>query len=238
MIQKKQLARVRETYSGSDDLAVMQLAFNYNNYLRQLVTRHITQRQNVLDFGAGLGTFAIPLSKSGYQITCVEIDPVFRAKLEAEGVTVHSYLEDVPENAFDAIYSLNVIEHIEDDLGALKTLRDKLKRDGTLLLYVPAFQFLFSSMDRKVGHFRRYKRSQLAQLVEDAGFDVETVRYADSMGFFATLLFKYVGNPSGDTPAAALKIFDSFVFPISRLLDRFLWPLLGKNTWVIAHNRR
>src|SRR5689334_21663708 len=96
----------------------------------------------------------------------------------------------------------------------------KLKKGGRLLVYVPAFQILFSSMDRKVGHVRRYTRQDLAEKVTAAGFRVVDNSYVDSIGFFVTLLYKLIGSDSGDINRKALIIYDRVLFPLSRLLDR------------------
>ncbi|MGI9264633.1 MAG: class I SAM-dependent methyltransferase, partial [Gammaproteobacteria bacterium] len=109
-----------------------------------------------------------------------------------------------------------------------------LRPGGRLLLYVPAFNVLFSSMDRKVGHFRRYRRRQLVALAGAAGFTVEQGRYVDSLGFLAALLYRFVGGDSGDINRRSLAVYDRFVFPLSRLLDTILWPFAGKNLLVTA----
>jgi hypothetical protein len=74
----------------------------------------------------------------------------------------------------------------------------------------------FSAMDRKVGHWRRYRRGESADKVADAGFKIIASRYADSLGFLASLIYKWQGNDSGDINRGALKAYDRFVFPLSR----------------------
>lgn len=73
----------------------------------------------------------------------------------------------------DLIYSYNVLEHIKDDVLILKILKEKLNPGGVLLLYLPAFQCLYSSMDKKVGHYRRYTRPRLMSLLQQSGFVIE-----------------------------------------------------------------
>ena len=103
------------------------------------------------------------------------------------------------------------------------------------MAYVPAFRLLWSSMDTKVGHLRRYTRRSLARAVGGAGFDVRACRYADSAGFAATLLFKAFGNTTGAIDRRALRAFDRFAFPAGRALDRAgaSW-LFGKNVYCVA----
>ena len=64
------------------------------------------------------------------------------------------------KDQYDFIYSSNVLEHIYDDVKSLKQLESKLTKNGTLVLYLPAFQILYSDLDRSVGHFRRYSKKE------------------------------------------------------------------------------
>lgn len=90
-------------------------------------------------------------------------------------------------------------------------------------------------MDRKVGHLRRYKLQGLLKKIEMAGFRSEEAAYADSLGFFVTLIYKWVGNRSGDINILALKVFDAVIFPISRFLDNIgLKRFFGKDLMIIA----
>lgn len=220
-------------YSGVDILKTLATAKKYNKFLEESIIRYSTSRVMV-DFGAGSGTFARALTASGYRIICVEHDPDLLEQLRRSVPTSYRELEEIPAGSAGYIYSLNVLEHIEDDLEALRLLHSKLKPGGRLFLYVPAFKVLYSSMDRKVGHFRRYGKNQMLSLLSSAGFTVEKARYADSLGFFVSLLFRFVGNKEGSLNVGMVKTYDSFIFPMSRLLDYILGPLIGKNLMVVA----
>lgn len=224
----------QQAYTGVDNLEVMQEAVNYNRYLLDMVRRHAPNGGRVLDFGAGAGQFAAPLRQAGMNVTACEPDHGLQQRLRSQGLSVASSTEDLDDGSFDYIYTLNVLEHIEDDTAVLRKLREKLKSNGRLLIYVPAFQVLYTSMDAKVNHVRRYTRGMLVQRVKAAGFRIERAGYADSMGFFATLLFKFIGNRQGDVNPAALKLYDRAVFPFSRMLNVLVHPLFGKNLFVVA----
>src|SRR4029077_4273414 len=96
------------------------------------------------------------------------------------------------------------------------------------------FPILFSALDRKVGHFRRYRHAGLAALLSLAGLRIERIAYQDCLGFAATLLFKLVGNDDGTINRRALILFDRCVFPLSRFLDRFTGRWVGKNLLAVA----
>jgi SAM-dependent methyltransferase len=216
-------------YSGLDNLEVMQEAVNYNRYLLDTVRRHAPRGGKVLDFGAGGGQFAVPLAQLGMDVTAVEPDETLQRRLRAHGLRAVGSAQELPDGSFDYIYTLNVLEHIEDDESALRTLHAKLTGRGKLLIYVPAFPLLYTSMDAKVGHVRRYTRRTLTSRAAAAGFRIERVAYADSVGFFATLLFKAIGNKDGSVSIGALKLYDRLVFPISRTLDLATQGWFGKN---------
>ena len=224
-------------YTGAENLEVMREAVNYNAWLLRLIQDQAKPGARVLDFGAGAGTFAAPLRQAGLGMTCLEPDAALGTMLRAQGLSVVSGPEQVADDTFDLIYSLNVLEHIEDDVGALSAIFPKLKPGGRLLIYVPAFQVLFGSMDRKVGHLRRYRRGELARKIHTAGFQVESARYADSLGFFAALALRLLDNGTGNLNPALVRLYDRVAFPLSRLLDRVCWPLFGKNVTIVARRK-
>lgn len=221
-------------YSGTDNLEVMTEARNYNACLSRLVERHIAGAKSIVDFGAGIGTFARPIHSSGRDVTAVEPDEQQRRIISALGIRALPDISSVPDGWADAIYTVNVLEHIEDDVSALRDLHAKLKPSGRVFIYVPAFQVLYSSMDRKVGHFRRYDRAELVSKAVEAGFHVRDARYVDSLGFLASLLYKWMGNDSGDINRQALKTYDRFVFPLSRIIDTVSSRWFGKNLCLLA----
>ena len=227
----------QQAYSGVDNLEVMQEAVNYNRYLLNTVRRHAPPQARVLDFGAGGGQFAAPLAGMRLNVTALEPDQLLQQRLRAQGLRAIGSTEELPDASFDYIYTLNVLEHIEDDAAALRSLHAKLIDGGKLLIYVPAFPALYTSMDAKVGHVRRYTRDTLMARVTAAGFRIDRVAYADSIGFFATLLFKLSGNKNGNVSLGALKLYDRAVFPLSRALDFLAQRWFGKNLLLICTKR-
>ena len=224
-----------ETYGGIENLEALEEAVNYHRFLLEFVCRGIAARQSVVDFGAGTGTLARALVRRGFSVTCVEPDAVLRARLAALGLRALADAGELPNDSSDVIYAINVLEHIRDDWQALRVLRTKLQPTGTLLLYVPAFPLLWSSMDRRVGHVRRYRRADLAHLLRGCGFAIDAMYYADSLGFFATLLYKALGKRDGRISKRSVRLYDRWVFPWSRWSDRAgLRYVFGKNLLAIA----
>jgi 2-polyprenyl-3-methyl-5-hydroxy-6-metoxy-1,4-benzoquinol methylase len=225
------------TYTGSDNLEIMAAAVNYNNFLMTLLSDYIQPKFRILDIGAGIGTFAKKLRDEGYNVLCFEPDEIQAELIKSNGLPVASSIKEIELSSLDFIYSLNVLEHIEDDLDALTQWLALLKPGGRMLLYVPAFQILYSSMDKKVGHFRRYNKEELIRKSKAAGFDIIRAEYADSLGFFASLMYKYFNNGSGDINHRALVFYDRIFFPISRFLDFFMNTIMGKNLYIIVERK-
>ena len=219
-------------FSGARNLEIMREARNYNAFVLSLVTDSAPRTGRLLDFGAGSGTITRGVAAHGTAdrtIVCVEADPALRSELRGEGLQAAATLEEVEPESVDFVYSLNVLEHIEDDAAILRQLFAVLRPGGRMLLYVPAFMSLYSAMDAQVGHFRRYRRDQLARLCRQAGFEIESSSYVDSIGFLASLGLRFAGPRDGVLDPRMVKLYDRLVFPVSRLADRAAGWLFGKN---------
>src|SRR5262249_25642777 len=131
------------------------------------------------------------------------------------------------------VFSLNVFEHIQNDQRAVEEIYQKLTPRGVLLLYVPAFHCLWSTLDDKVCHYRRYTKRTLRTLVQPR-FSIEKLQYADSLGFIAALTFRLLRKDSSSLTAKSIAWYDKWIFPLSRVLDVIFDRFLGKNVFVIC----
>jgi SAM-dependent methyltransferase len=211
----------------------MKKATGYNNFLIGLIRKYSVGKKT-LDHGAGAGTFAMPIANGDMSVICMEPDSNLRAGLAQSGLEVAASLDDIAASSVDYAYSLNVLEHIKEDRRAILDLYRCLKPGGRFLVYVPAFQILYSQMDRHVGHFRRYRRKPLIHVLQTAGFEVSTAYYVDSLGFLATLVYKLVGSRSGSVSPASVALYDSLIFPLSRIIDFLSVGSFGKNLVIVA----
>ena len=221
-------------YTGGDILAALESADYYNAFLTDLVLRSAGSENRLIDFGAGVGTFAKRLRRQGRDVLCIEPDDGQRRGLINEGFEALPAIDGLPDNAASFVFSLNVFEHIDQDTASAAQIRQKLRPGGVLLIYVPAFMCLWSSLDDQVKHYRRYNKRSLRRLVEQAGFSVEELCYADSLGFLAALTFRALRRPAGTITPRSITFYDRWVFRPSRLLDRVFNSFFGKNVYVIA----
>jgi hypothetical protein len=193
----------------------------------------------VVEFGAGTGTLAeVWRDQFAIDPFCIEIDPDLLSILRSKGFKTNSSIKNLPAE-ISYIYTSNVLEHIEDDVLALSVIRRKMEIGGRIAIYVPALPFLFSDLDRHVGHFRRYKKRELVRKVKLAGFEVEKCYYNDCIGVLASILLKILGfrNKTGLGSKKSLLFYDQYVFPVSKILDRLIFRyLIGKNLFLFATN--
>ena len=209
---------------------------NYQTHIARLFANEASRihATKVLDFGGGTGDLASRFQRlSGVVPKILEIDPLLRQSCEGRGFKTHASLDSVGEG-LDMIYSSNVLEHIEDDAGAVRLLRERLRVGGVLVVYLPAFQRLWGPLDERVGHFRRYDRRSLRALLEKSGFSVQSCHYADSVGFAIASLYNLLPARDGEPSSRALRIYDRFVFPPSAALDKLTRNLFGKNVVATA----
>lgn len=88
----------------------------------------------------------------------------------------------IPQHGFDTVVCMNVLEHIEDDGEALNNMRRCMRPGGKLVLLVPQGMWLYGPFDEKIGHYRRYKKGQLMDLLAKHGFDVSRCFHFNALG--------------------------------------------------------
>jgi 2-polyprenyl-3-methyl-5-hydroxy-6-metoxy-1,4-benzoquinol methylase len=149
--------------------AQMAGADNYNEWTFSLLQPYI--RGSVLEVGCGVGSFTYRIIQHGSFERLLSIDISQNAVDHCRAKFAHAALQfqciDVwnVHGEFDMVICMNVLEHIEDHEGVLKHLFDILKPGGTLFLLVPAHQALFNNFDTEGGHFRRYNKRAIRDLL-------------------------------------------------------------------------
>lgn len=224
-------------YTGCENLEAMTEAVNYNNFLISLIAEQFKGKKpakiKALDFGAGSGTYAKMLQEQGVTPDCLEPDKILQGELKKAGFKVLKGAKELKPNTYDIIYALNVFEHIEDDFAEIARLREALRKDGRLVIYVPAYQVLYSSMDKQVGHYRRYRTKRLKQMARQGGLKIRGLYYYDPLGFGAALVYKWIGG-SGTLTPSSVRLYDRIAFPISRAFHPLSKKLIGKNAVLVA----
>jgi SAM-dependent methyltransferase len=161
------------------------------SFLKRICQDLQTPRPRILDVGCGTGANLELLAEFG-ETEGVDISLEALAFCRERGFNNVRLgaAEKLPfaDGSFDVVTALDVIEHLDDDLASLKEMRRVLKPRGRVLLFVPAFMFLWGVQDDVSNHRRRYTMKELRRRVLEAGFEVERATYAN-ITFFAPILF-------------------------------------------------
>lgn len=206
---------------------------NWKSYWASQVRPYL--RGDVLEVGAGKGANTEFLQPSGVGRTvCVEPDPELAAQLEkklganSESRT-HSAICGTTQtitDKFDSVVYIDVLEHIEDDRGEMRRAAELLKPGGHVIVLSPAHQYLYTPFDKAIGHFRRYNKRMLRE-VTPRELKLERLWYVDSAGMLASTGNRLLLQQSMPT-AAQLRVWDSYMIPISRIIDPLMFYSVGK----------
>lgn len=176
---------------GYETLRRMASVERYNRWIFEEIAPFAGQR--LLEVGCGIGNmteyFADRDVVVGIDMLPASVELMRR--LHASKPAVDGFLGDITDPTvveqlrryrFDTVLCLNVLEHILEDRKALEHMHDLLGSGGSLLLFVPAGGYLYGSLDRALGHHRRYDRSQIEALVRGAGFEIVHLSYLNLPG--------------------------------------------------------
>lgn len=226
----------------TDALESLDDADNYRDWILDLAAPGLLGAQEVLEVGAGRGTFTAELARDA-AVTAVELGSNAAAELRARfsGSTSVRIVEDdlssLPDASFDAAFLSNVLEHIEDDVGALRTLAGVVRPGGSIIVFSPAFPLLYSTFDARIGHHHRYRLPELRRRFVAAGLDVVDSRYVNSVGFFSWLLLvRLLGVTPGNR--SLVQVFDRRFVPVLRRVERRRRPPFGQSVLIIGRVRR
>jgi len=209
---------------------------NWKSYwsreLRPLITG------DVLEVGAGIGANTRYLDAGGHR-RWIRLEPDVKlasqyakdpehtgsaSRYEAVVGTIKSLGRT---REFDTIIYIDVLEHIENDREELEGAAALLRGGGRIIVLAPAHPWLFSPFDAAVGHFRRYNRSMLRG-ISPSGLCLERLSYLDSAGLVLSMANLFLLRQSLPT-RSQLRVWDRWVIPISRVLDRCLFHAAGKS---------
>jgi SAM-dependent methyltransferase len=227
-----------ETYVGSE-LAVFAGATCWKRYWASQLRPFLGRA--VLEVGAGIGGSTAFLCDGQQQWVCLEPDPalvdqivkkITLGELPSACQARHGTLEELnPDELFDTLLYLDVLEHIREDRAELSRAAARLRLGGHLIVLAPAHQSLFSPFDAAIGHYRRYDYDSLTRLSPDS-CQVVRWRYLDSVGVLASLANRWLlrhSNPS----ARQIQFWDKVLVRCSRWLDPCTSYRLGKSILVV-----
>lgn len=225
------------TKSGAETLESMSQAVWYNQWTLKKFQQFLNGE--ILEVGCGIGNFTKTLAKFG-NVTAIDINEEYikkvknklddKVKIGYGNIETGKYFFN--KGGFDCIVCINVLEHIKDDQTALTNMYKLLKKDGYLILLVPAFDFLYGEIDKSIGHFRRYNREDLHGMLNVTGLKIIKSRFINFLGGLGWWISaKILSNNKVDE--SKIKIFN-FVAPFVLPLEDLVEPPLGTSILVIA----
>ncbi len=229
-------------YFGKD-LEAMSFARNYHQWILEEFMPYIGEE--VAEVGAGVGNFSDYLLKStAKHIAAFEpsdnMYPDLESKFSENSIVSpeNAFFEDKVNNyteRFDSVCYVNVLEHIEYDREALEAAYKSLRPGGHVLIFVPALSFLYSNLDKDLGHYRRYSKKGLAEVAEAAGFQVEKIHYVDIVGIIPWYIVFVLMKKS--MVGSSVSTYDSWVVPIVKKLEQIIRPFVGKNLMLVGQKK-
>ena len=197
--------------------------------------------EHPIEIGSGLGDYALEWIPSVEKYTATEADPALFAELKTHmaaypSVTVRQLLLPTEERGdHSCLVSFNVLEHIDDHVGALQSMARLVRSEGYIVLVCPAFPFAMSPVDVATGHVRRYTKRSMRKALTAAGLDVVNVRYANSVGLICYYAFTSLLKKQPST-GGTMSVYDRVVVPVVRLLERVIGdrPPFGQSVVAVA----
>jgi hypothetical protein len=226
-------------YAGSE-LELFAEARVWRAYWQAQIAEFIGRR--VLEVGAGLGTVVSGFTHlSVERWLALEPDPAMADRLLSLSwagmlpAICQPRLGTISDlraaDRFETVLYIDVLEHIQHDRGELARAAGHVERKGTLIVLAPAHQFLYSSFDAAIGHFRRYTLRGLLDL-SPPGLSVARARYLDAVGLLASLGNRLILRQTLPTPAQ-IRIWDRYMVRASRWVDPVFGFRLGKSVLLV-----
>lgn len=222
---------------GAKTLDIMSKAKNYNRWLFNQIRPWLTSP--VAEVGAGTGTFTKMMSDSGLIVTAIDQNLQYLINIKKDDPNISTLEIDMGKtipsglrSRFSSVIALNVIEHITNDGQAIANIYSMLKPSGRFVMLVPAHMWAYGTLDKNLGHVRRYDSPSLIQLLKSAGFKILQKNYTNTLGLLGWLINGIIFRRS-IIPESQLKIFD-FIFSPFLFLEKYLPSPIGLSLLVVA----
>ena len=228
---------------GRDDVAViedsletLESLYEYNHWVYSLLRPHLGA--SVLEIGSGTGNITQFLGMSARRIVGVEPELAFHDRFASRFAHMPSVesrccvVEDLESpddegDRFDTAVSCNVLEHIEDDVNAVRSMASMLRKGGRVVALVPACPLAMGKLDRSLGHHRRYTLASLRRTFEAAGLRWVEGRYSNAVGLLGWW-FNSVVLRRTRVPVKQAVAFNRLV-PLLSAIERIVKPPLGQS---------
>lgn len=225
--------------NGTIILNIFSNAQKFNKWMFDSVEKYVSG--NTFEIGSGIGNMTDLLLKKNIKLTISDVDYKYIKFLKQKYNKQKILYFDIGKlrignkfllNSFDTIISFNVLEHVKNEVIALKNIHSLLKNNGKVILLVPAYKKLFCKIDKKLNHCRRYGKCELISKLINANFKIVDCYYFNSFGVIGWWFAGKVQKKDG-IPSSYLKLYN-FVVPFLRIFDKFLTNFFGLSLIIIG----
>jgi SAM-dependent methyltransferase len=216
-------------------------AVNYRKWIFSLFSKYTGQR--IVEIGAGIGSYTGMLLNKELVVAVDNYEPgieYLKSRFSRNNNVIPLKIDVSSQEAMilssyrpDTIICINVLEHILDDNKALSNMFSILSDNGTLILMVPAHRFLYGSIDRTVGHQRRYSNRELREKMTSAGFKIIEMFHMNFIAVPGWFLNNRILKRKEESPAQVL-FFDRFIVPWLKIIEHVIKPPFGLSLFAIA----
>ena len=217
--------------NSSWELKFFDAAKNWRKYQFKIISKYI--QRNVLEVGPGTGNNLKYYKNKASIITLLEINKKLARSLKKKFYKnkkikiLNSNIHSIKKK-FDTIMYMDVLEHIKTDKKEIKKAINLLNPGGYIIIFVPAFQVLYSNFDRDIGHVRRYRKFFFFNLAKKYKIKLIELKYFDSIGFIFAIINRLVGTNNQNNVGLGIKIWNNFIF-LSKFFDCILKNMFGKS---------
>jgi 2-polyprenyl-3-methyl-5-hydroxy-6-metoxy-1,4-benzoquinol methylase len=213
---------------------------NYNSWQYDQFRPYIGKK--VLEIGCGLGNITQFLARDAEYVLSVDIKQeavdYTRQRIQT-GKNIHIECLDIFTEGlkqysrinFDTIVFSNVLEHIEDDVSTMRTCHDILqKANGTLLLLVPAHMWMYGTIDKEVGHYRRYEKDDIVTLADKSKFrilDLYEFNMLGALGWYVNYCLLKRKNTNNEAETSQVGLYDKWLVNPTRWIESKIPPAFG-----------
>jgi GT2 family glycosyltransferase/SAM-dependent methyltransferase len=217
-----------------DTLALLSDANAYNEWMFDTIRPFLGRR--IIEIGSGIGNFTGAILTTGAtDIVVTDTSQPYLQRLadrmdgDARIATQVWNLNEPPASGLNGFAEtavcLNVLEHIENDVDAMRNILASLAPGGRLVALVPAKRWLFGTLDERLGHFRRYEREEFEQKIVQAGFEIEKMLWLNAVGIVGWFANSRILKHE-TIPRRHIRVFERLV-PFARALDSVATSLVG-----------
>jgi 2-polyprenyl-3-methyl-5-hydroxy-6-metoxy-1,4-benzoquinol methylase len=218
---------------GLEILSVIEKADKFNEWMYKTISPFCKGR--ILEIGSGIGNISRFFINDHREIVLSDLRDnyceILKSKFQNEVIKIDLVDPDFENKyskllgTFDSLFALNVVEHIEDDIQAIANCKKLLKKDGVLIILVPAYQALFNNFDVELEHFRRYTRSSLKKIINANQLTIEKTFSFNFIGIFGWFISGKVLRKK-TIPEGQMGLFNLLV-PIFKLADLVTFKKIG-----------